>query len=138
MRHFWVSWRGTIQEIHPWKELCNLKMMHLGINTAKAIFLPKWPTFGHCTKRNLCRWTLKPEAIFGNWKPFKIDEKCFLFHLKNSSRSQDTYIFVILCWILGHFDKRVDQKGIVNFKIYDVTTWLTNNCNTHVDQYLKK
>ena len=26
----------------------------------------------------------------------------------------------------------------VNFKIYDVTTWLTNNCNTHIVQYLKK
>ena len=22
--------------------------------------------------------------------------------------------------------------------IYDVTTWLTNNCNTHITQYLKK
>ena len=22
------------------------------------------------------------EAIFGNWKPFKIDKKCFLFYLK--------------------------------------------------------
>ena len=26
---------------------------------------------------------------FGNWKPFKNDEKCFLFHLKNSFRYQD-------------------------------------------------
>ena len=24
-----------------------------------------------------------------NWKPFKNDEKCFLFHLKSSFRSQD-------------------------------------------------
>ena len=23
-------------------------------------------------------------------------------------------------------------------KINDVTTWATNNCNTHIDQYLKK
>ena len=27
--------------------------------------------------------------IFGNWKPFENDEKCFLFHLKSSIRSQD-------------------------------------------------
>ena len=27
---------------------------------------------------------------------------------------------------------------MVNFKIYDVTTWLTNNCNTHIAQYLTK
>ena len=35
------------------------------------------------------RRTLKYEAIFGNLKPFKNDEKCFLFHLKSSFRSQD-------------------------------------------------
>ena len=27
--------------------------------------------------------------VFGNWKPFKNDEKCFLFHLKRSFRAQD-------------------------------------------------
>ena len=27
---------------------------------------------------------------------------------------------------------------MVNFKIHDVTTWLTNNCNTHIAQYLTK
>ena len=26
----------------------------------------------------------------------------------------------------------------LNFKLYDMTTWLTNNCNTHIDQHLKK
>ena len=24
------------------------------------------------------------------------------------------------------------------FKIFDITPWLTNNCNTHIAQYLKK
>ena len=24
------------------------------------------------------------------------------------------------------------QKDKVNFKIYDVTVWLANNCNTHI------
>ena len=28
------------------------------------------------------RRTLRSETIFGIWKPFKKDEKCFLFHLK--------------------------------------------------------
>ena len=27
---------------------------------------------------------------------------------------------------------------MVNFEIYDVTTWLTNNFNTLIAQYLKK
>ena len=29
-------------------------------------------------------------------------------------------------------EKRLDQKDKVNFKMYDVTTWLRNNCNTHI------
>ena len=35
-------------------------------------------------------------------------------------------------------EKRLDEKDKVNFKICDVTAWLTNNCNTLVAQYLKK
>ena len=34
--------------------------------------------------------------------------------------------------------KRLGQKDMVNFKIYDVTAWLTKNCNTNSVQYLKK
>ena len=26
----------------------------------------------------------------------------------------------------------------VNFRFYDVTVWLTNNCNAHIAQYLEK
>ena len=35
------------------------------------------------------RRTLRSEAIFGNWKPFKIAEERFLFHLKSSFRFKD-------------------------------------------------
>ena len=31
-------------------------------------------------------------------KPFKNYEKCFLFHLKNSFRSQDIYVLVMTFW----------------------------------------
>ena len=34
-------------------------------------------------------------------------------------------IFKLLSWLFGHVEKRVDWKGKVNFKIYDVTTWFT-------------
>ena len=30
------------------------------------------------------------------------------------------------------------MKDKINFKIYEFTTWLTNSCNTHIAQYLKK
>ena len=43
-----------------------------------------------------------------------------------------------LSWIFGHVGKLLDKKDQVIFKIYGVTTWLTNNCNTHIDQYIKK
>ena len=34
--------------------------------------------------------------------------------------------------------KRHDSKDNVNFKIHDVPTWKTNNCNIHIAQYVKK
>ena len=34
--------------------------------------------------------------------------------------------------------KRFDKKDMVNFKIHDVTNWLTNSYNTHIAQYLTK
>ena len=38
----------------------------------------------------------------------------------------------------GRVAKRFDQKEKVNFKISDVTAWLTNNSNTQIAQYLEK
>ena len=30
------------------------------------------------------------------------------------------------------------MKDHINFENYDVTSWLTNNCNTHIAQYISK
>ena len=35
-------------------------------------------------------------------------------------------------------EKRVNWKDKVNFKIFDVATWETNNYNAPIVQYLKK
>ena len=43
-----------------------------------------------------------------------------------------------LSWLFGHVQKWLDQKDKVYFEIYDVAAWLTDNCNTHIAQYLKK
>ena len=43
-------------------------------------------------------------------------------------------IFKFLSWLFGHVAKRLNKKDKVNFKSYDVTTWLANNCNTHIAQ----
>ena len=34
-------------------------------------------------------------------------------------------------------EKRLHKKAKVNFKIYDVTNWTTNNNSTHIARYLK-
>ena len=40
--------------------------------------------------------------------------------------------------IFDHVRKRLDQKAKVNFKIYDVTSCIINNYNTHIARCLKK
>ena len=48
-------------------------------------------------------------------------------------------MFKLLSQRFDHVEEaRLDQKDKVNFKIYGVTAWETNNFNTHTDQYLKK
>ena len=42
------------------------------------------------------------------------------------------FVFVTTSW------SRLDKKDKVNFKVYDVKTWFTNNYNTYVAQYLTK
>ena len=67
--------------------------------------------------------------------PLKMMKNTFCF---TSKVLFDLKIFKFLSWLFGHVEKRLDYKGKVDFKIYDVTTWLTSNCNTHINQYLKK
>ena len=47
-------------------------------------------------------------------------------------------IFTFLYCIFGNLEKRLDKKTMVNFKIHDVTYWITNVCNINIAQYLKK
>ena len=47
-------------------------------------------------------------------------------------------IFKFLYWLFDYVGKQLDEKAMVNFKIFDVTHWIANNCNTHIAQYPKK
>ena len=47
-------------------------------------------------------------------------------------------IFTFFSWLFGYLENRLDRKVTVNFKIYDVTDWTANSCNTNIAQYLKK
>ena len=75
------------------------------------------------------RQFLAPES------PFKMMENGFYFTSKAPSVLK---IFKSLSWLFGHVSKRLDEKDKLNFKSYDVTAWLTNNCNIHIAQYLEK
>ena len=50
-------------------------------------------------------------------------------HIKSSFRTQKKRV--------EKKKKKLDEKAKVKFKIYDVTDWTTNNCNTYNAQYLK-
>ena len=47
-------------------------------------------------------------------------------------------IFTFLSWITGCAEKSLDKKAMVDFKLYDVLYWTTNNCKTHIAQYLRE
>ena len=64
-------------------------------------------------------------------------KNAFLFYPKSSFCYQEIQIFVLI-FLFGPGKKWIDLNDKVNFKIYDVTTWVTNNCNTHIDQHIKK
>ena len=53
--------------------------------TYESLMIKKWLIYQMeiLVKLSSSRCTLRPETVFGNWKPFKNDEKCFLFHLKS-------------------------------------------------------
>ena len=65
--------------------------------------------------------------------PLKMMNNVFYFTLKSLFVRK---IFEFLSCFFGHVEKRFNSKNKVDFKIYDVTTWLTNNYNTHIAQYL--
>ena len=47
-------------------------------------------------------------------------------------------IFTFLSWLFGYLETRLDEKAMVNFKIYDMADWTTNNYNTYITQYPMK
>ena len=43
-------------------------------------------------------------------------------------------IFTFLSSIFGCWEKRLDKKTMINFNMYDVTAWTTNNYKTQPAQ----
>ena len=63
---------------------------------------------------------------------FKMMKSAFYFMLKT------LFVFKFLSRLFAQARKRLDMKANVNFKIYAVAEWQTNNQYTHIVQYLKK
>ena len=47
---------------------------------------------------------------------------------------KNAYYFTVKALFV--FKYKIDLIRKVIFKIHDVMTWLTKNCDTHIDQYL--
>ena len=70
-----------------------------------------------------------PSKVLVSESPLKKMKNAFYFTLKTLFFLK---IFKLLSWSFGYAGKWLDYKDQVNFKIYDVTTWLTNSCNAHI------
>ena len=66
--------------------------------------------------------------------PSKMMKNAFYFTLKALFVLE---IYKFLFWHLSHAGKLLDRKTKVNIKIYSVTNWIANNCNTRIAWYLK-
>ena len=86
----------------------------------------------HCIKGALASLT----QILETQSPLKMMKNAFFFTFKALLLFM---IFKILnCCFECLVIKTTWLKDKANFNFYDVTAWLTNNYNTHIDQYLKK
>ena len=70
-----------------------------------------------------------------NRSSLKIIKNAFYFTLKALFVLN---IFQFLSRLFGHVEKQLDKKNKVEFKTFDVTTWLASNCVAVIAQYLKK
>ena len=77
-------------------------------------------------------------CYFLDWKLFKNDEKCFLFHLKSCYRSQDILVFVASFWSCRKNGltrkRRLTSKFLTSRPGLQTIVMHT----THIAQYLTK
>ena len=74
-------------------------------------------------------YSKKIRFVCFNVSPLEMVKNAFYIILKALLKSLD---------FLVAYKKQLDHKHYVNFKTYDAITWLTNNCNSHIAQYLTK
>ena len=75
-----------------------------------------------------------PRQVLATENPLKMMKNGFYFTFKALFLLK---IFKLFSLYFGHVEKQLDQKDKFNFNVFDVTTWLIDNCHVHTDQYLK-
>ena len=80
-----------------------------------------------------CKFLKGHSQVWDNFWQLKVRYKLMknAFHFTLKALFTIIKIFKILSWLFGHAEKWLDQKDTFNFKVYDITAWLTNNYNTH-------
>ena len=95
-------------------------------------FLESFLNLKACVRYFLSNFCLSP-----NDSPSKNVKKCFLFHLKSSSRSRDIRVFCLpLFFSLSATALVVDPRKIL--KVYDAINCISKNLITQFVWYLKK
>ena len=93
--------------------------------------------FGHVVKTSSLEKfkSLNIQSILFNKSPLKLRKNAFYLTLKTFFVFK---IFTFLSWIFGYVVKTSSLERYDYFQNVNVTTWLTNNGNSYIAQYLKK
>ena len=70
--------------------------------------------------------------FLANESPLETMKNVFYFTLKA------IFHFEILKFLFWIFGQRLNEKDKVNFKSYNMSSWITNNYNTHIATHIKK
>ena len=97
----YFDWMYTV-----WNSIAKMIITSKIMKSCHEITKKRWVDEGDLMKKkyiiNLMSDSHLPKKLcyLLHWKPFKIDEKCFLFHVKSSFGSWDIYIFVLTSFVM--------------------------------------
>ena len=93
------------------------------------------PLSGPTWKENFKGILLASRKLLTTKSPLKMMKNTFYFLVKTLFGLEK---FIVLSWLFGHVEKQLDEKAMINYKIYNVTDWTENDYNTHITQYFEK
>ena len=113
------------------------RKLHCLERLTSSFIFPLW-NYLLVPSHGVSSWTLilqKKRFICFDESPLKMTKSTFYFILEALFVLR---IFKFLPWLFRYVEKMTWLEIKTNFKIYGVTTWLRNNYNTHVAQYITR